>query len=253
VVRGLELFRDRFAAYSNSYVLIGGAASQLVMEEVALSFRATKDLDIVLCVEALDVPFIEAFWEFVKDGGYALKERATGSRQYYRFQKPTNDAYPATIELFSRKPDGIEVPDGVSLTPIPADAEVSSLSAILLDDTYYQWIMTGRRMLEDVPIVGAEHLIPLKARAYLDLKKRRERGEKVDARDVAKHRNDVVRLLQTLEPVPIEGVPDAVREDMREFLDVFDVTANDVKNIDVVFRRPEEISEMLERIYLAAG
>ncbi len=253
MVRGLELFRDRFEAYSDSYVLIGGAASQLLMEAEGLAFRATKDLDIVLCVEVLDGRFVEAFWAFVKDGGYARKERAAGPRQYYRFQKPTNDAYPAMIELFSRKPDGITVRDGASMTPIPADADVSSLSAILLDDTYYAWIMAGRRVLEGMPIVGAEHLIPLKARAYLELKKRRDGGEKVDLRDVTKHRRDVVRLLQMLEPRPLPGVPATVREDIREFLDVFDMTEQEMKNIDVVFQQPEEIVEMLELIYLERG
>lgn len=252
-MRGLELFRDRFEACSDSYVLIGGSASQLLMEAEGLAFRATKDLDIVLCVEALDDRFVEAFWAFVKDAGYARKERAAGRRQYYRFQKPTNDAFPAMIELFSRKPDGITVPDGASMTPIPADADVSSLSAILLDDAYYEWIMTGRRVLEGVPIVGAEHLIALKARAYLDLKRRREGGERVDLRDVTKHRRDVVRLLQTLEPRPVQGVPATVREDIREFVNVFDMTEEDLKNIHVVFQQPEEIVEMLELIYLEHG
>lgn len=56
-IRGLSRFRERFAAYAESYVLIGGAASLLVMEEAGLTFRATKDLDLVLCVEALDSRF----------------------------------------------------------------------------------------------------------------------------------------------------------------------------------------------------
>ena len=140
---GLELFQKRFEEFSDCYVLIGGAASQLVMEEEGLEFRATQDFDIVLCVEALDGRFIEAFWAFVRDGGYARKEGSAGARRYYRFQQPTDDAFPAMLELFSRSPDGIVVPDGVVLTPIPADSDVSSLSAILLDDTYYEWLTSS--------------------------------------------------------------------------------------------------------------
>ena len=33
-------------------------------------FRASKDLDIVPCVEALNVAFVTAFWTFVDRGGY---------------------------------------------------------------------------------------------------------------------------------------------------------------------------------------
>ena len=57
MVRGLDYFRRHFASYSDRYVLIGGTACTLLMEDVGLNFRATKDLDIVLHVEALDAKF----------------------------------------------------------------------------------------------------------------------------------------------------------------------------------------------------
>ncbi len=58
MVKGLELFREHFREYTDRYVLIGGAACDLAMGEAGLDFRATKDLDIVLCVEALDKTFV---------------------------------------------------------------------------------------------------------------------------------------------------------------------------------------------------
>jgi hypothetical protein len=48
MVRRLGIFQERFAAYADQYVLIGGTAASLTMEEAGLEFRATKDLDIVL-------------------------------------------------------------------------------------------------------------------------------------------------------------------------------------------------------------
>ncbi len=60
MVRGLEIFQERFAACVDQYVLIGGTAASLTMEEAGLEFRATKDLDIVLHVEALTPAFGEA-------------------------------------------------------------------------------------------------------------------------------------------------------------------------------------------------
>lgn len=44
MVRGLELFRTRFADYADSYVLIGGAACDVLLEHAALPFRATGDI-----------------------------------------------------------------------------------------------------------------------------------------------------------------------------------------------------------------
>jgi hypothetical protein len=42
-----------------------------------MDFRATKDLDIVLYVEALHENFVRAFWQFVEEGGYENKQRST--------------------------------------------------------------------------------------------------------------------------------------------------------------------------------
>ena len=47
------------------------------------------------------------------------------------------------LELFSRQPDNFEMPQDAQLTPIPMDEEVSSLSAILLDGEYYQFIQNN--------------------------------------------------------------------------------------------------------------
>lgn len=91
MVKGLEAFRERFRNFANHYVLIGGAACDLIMTGTGLPFRATKDPDIVLYLEALDAAFVRAFWEFVRDGGYETQERSNGEKQFYRFQKPTNE------------------------------------------------------------------------------------------------------------------------------------------------------------------
>ena len=83
MVRGLAKFKEHFQGYSDRYVLIGGTACSLAMEEVGLAFRATRDLDIVLCVEALDSSFVTAFWEFVHAGRYNNQQKSTGKRLFY--------------------------------------------------------------------------------------------------------------------------------------------------------------------------
>ncbi len=41
---------------------------------------------------------------------------------------------------------------------------------------HYEWIHDGRRMIDGVPVVRPEHLIPIKAIAWLDLLSRRAAG-----------------------------------------------------------------------------
>ena len=217
MVRGLDRFRERFKGLGDRYLLIGGTACDLIMNDAGLQFRATKDLDIVLCVESFDAAFAKAFWAFVKDGGYQLQETTEGKTRFYRFQKPADAAYPAMLELFSRAPDTLAIAEGSHLTPIPINAEISSLSAILLDSDYYDWIQAGRRELDGLPIVGAAHLVPLKVRAWLDLRARKDAGEKVDSRAILKHKNDVFRLSQVIDPqLDVRPSPHIV-EDLRAF------------------------------------
>jgi len=105
MVNGLDRFQAHFAEYADRYVLIGGTAASLAMEELGGDFRVTKDLDIVLCVESLDRAFAEAFWAFIKAGAYENRQKSTGKRLFYRFYAPQQPGYPDMLELFSRLPD----------------------------------------------------------------------------------------------------------------------------------------------------
>jgi hypothetical protein len=220
VVRGLDLFRQSFAAHAHQYVLIGGTAATLAMEDAGLSFRATKDLDVVLHIEAIDAAFGETFWRFVEAGQYEIRQAsATGRPAFYRFQKPADEHFPVMLELFCRAPEGIALAAGSHLTPIPIDEAVASLSAILLDDDYYAFIMSGRRETDGLPWVGEDRLIPLKAVAWLDLKARHAKGEAVDTRNIRKHANDVLRLAQLLAPDTRIAVVEKIAQDLGRFLE----------------------------------
>ena len=94
----MNKFQEHFAGFGDQYVLIGGAASELVMEDAGATFRATKDLDIVLCLEALKQEFVEAFWEFINAGGYQNQQRSTGDKIFFRFDRPTDTDYPVMLD-----------------------------------------------------------------------------------------------------------------------------------------------------------
>lgn len=249
MVKGLDLFREKFREHKESYVLIGGTACDLAMEQAGLEFRVTKDLDIVLLIEVLDKSFCKALWEFIQAGKYENLQHSTGKRQFYRFNKPATEGYPFMLELFSRKPDAIELPEECHLTPIPTEEDVSSLSAILLNDDYYSFLQSGRREVDDVPTVGAEHLIPLKARAWLDLKQREKNGEKIDSKDIKKHRNDVFRLFRVIDPENVPKVPEAVQTDMGSFLDAMKAEEVDLKNLGIKDYSLDNVLDELRKHY----
>ena len=122
------------------------------------------------------------------------------------------------VELFARAPDGLQPAAGSQLTPIPLDEADASLSAILLDEAYYEFIMAGRREVGGLPWVGEDRLIPLKAIAWLDLNTRKEQGAEVDAKVVRKHQNDVLRLSQLLAPATRIPLAEKIGDDMARFL-----------------------------------
>lgn len=249
MVKGVKKFKEHFRDHTEKFVFIGGTACDLIMEDAGLSFRATRDLDIVLCMEAIDASFVQVFWEFIREGGYQIQEKATGEKQYYRFKKPKDDEYPYMLELFARVPDMLEIPSGAHLTPVPVDDSASCLSAILMDAPYYSFLLAGLRMLDGIPIVGPEHLIPLKAKAYLDLKERRADGLQIDNGSISKHKNDVFRLFRVVDPLIKIDVPQDVRDDMSEFLDAMEDEEVNLKSLGIRSRDKNSILVELRRMY----
>ena len=91
-------------------------------------------------------------------------------------------------------PEFLEIEEGI--IPIHIDDDTSSLSAILLNDDYYKFMMSGRRVVDGIGVLGAEHLIPFKMYAWINLLERKRAGEHVNEKDLKKHKYDVFRLLQ---------------------------------------------------------
>ena len=54
MIRGLEVFKNYFRSFNDQYVIIGGAACDIVFSEANSSFRATKDIDMVKFTEAFE-------------------------------------------------------------------------------------------------------------------------------------------------------------------------------------------------------
>jgi len=227
MVKGLELFRERFREFENSFTLIGGAACDEWFAASGLSFRATKDLDIVLIIEVLDRRFVAALRSFIAEGKYEIRQRTEGTPVLYRFAKPDGEPFPFMLELFSRKPESIQLGEDQEITPVPVGIDPHSLSAILLDESYYALIQKQRDVRDGLPAANITALIPLKARAWLDLTRRKGEGAGIDSKDIAKHRNDVFRLAGTLPGNPGPDLPENIKGDLGRFLIQFSETSED--------------------------
>lgn len=216
-MNGLNKFREFFEAYDQNYVLIGGTACAVIFDEIGESFRATKDLDLVLIVETVNTEFGRTLWEFIKDAGYDV-EYGEEKRCFYRFKNPKNLAFPKMIELFSRN-QGFSLPEDVHLIPLHVSDEISSLSAILLNDDYYQFMLHGKRVIDGISVLDEKCIIPFKAKAWCELLERRKKGEEGQSRHIKKHCKDIANLVKLLSPNERVELSGMVKRDMQVFVE----------------------------------
>ncbi len=249
MIKGLDKFKQHFRAYKDEYILIGGSACDLLMEDSDLPFRRTKDLDLVLCIEALSDEFIDYFWNFVKEGEYIILERGNGDKCFYRFTEPQRGGYPVMLEILSRKSDVLGVRAPGTIAPLTVNEEIVSLSAILLDDTYYGFIKSFKTEIDDVILADEKCLIALKAKAWLDLTERKSKGDQnAKGDDIKKHKNDIYRLSQLLPETPLENVPEKIFEDIMNFTEGIRTDTIDLKQLSIE-GEIDDICNLLLKVY----
>ena len=73
-------------------------------------------------------------------------------------------------------------------------------------------------MVNGIPIIGTAHLIPFKAKAWLDLTARKSKGGQVDGKNIRKHKNDIISLSDLLSQEFRMILPNSIAGDMEKFL-----------------------------------
>ena len=155
------------------------------------------------------------------------------------------------IELFARRIDAVILPESATLTPLPIDDDISSLSAILLNTEYYEFLLQGRIKIDGITILDAGYLIPFKAKAWLDLTDRKSAGESVDSKNIRKHKNDIFRLSALLGQNSRINVTSEIYKDIQTFLQIMRQETVDTKQLGLT-RSKENILEMLKNTYLSS-
>lgn len=250
MVYGIEKFKEYFNDYTGQYVFIGGTACDILLDEIGVPFRATKDLDMVLIIEALNESFGLKFWEFIEDGGYEHRQKSTGKEQFYRFSRPSKLGFPAIIELFSRKPQKLNLHFDSILAPIHINDSVSSLSAILLNDDYYKLLLEGKNIVDGYSVLEIEYVMLFKIRAWLDLTNQVENGVKIDSKTIKKHKNDIFRLLINVLPSRRVRVVDEINADINRFLEKIMDDKPDLKNLGIRTVSFEELVQRIRNLYV---
>lgn len=217
MVIGLDTFSQYFKDFQNSYLIIGGTACDLIIEEAGFTPRATDDIDIMLIVEALTPEFVTRFWAFIKEGGYQVQQKEMDKRTCYRFNKPQTANFPKQIELFCKIPDIIEPFTDAHLTPIPVEEGLSNLSAILLNEAYYQYTIQNAQIKDGVHFATPHSIICLKTYAYLSNKLLKEQGQDIKDWNIKKHKYDVFRMVFLLPQNQVFETPEIIKADLQTF------------------------------------
>lgn len=244
----ISTFSDFFSEHSDKFLVIGGIATHLLSEEAGIQTRVTKDFDIVILAEVTDIEFGKKIWEFIELGKYQIMEK-DGEKILYRFAYPKDDTFPHQLEFLSKKADFFDSSVLSNITPTKLSDGVSSLSAIILDDEYYDLIRKNKIIIKDIPIITVNTLILLKAKAYNNLVEQKKRGESVKSKDIKKHKNDIFfRLLEIANPEEYIAIPETIKKDLRRFCDMI---INELDDLTDKTKKDDFVNklELLQKIY----
>lgn len=249
MVHGLTLFKEFFQNNTYQYVLIGGSAYSILIDNYGSQFRRTKDLDIVVIVEQIDDTFVENLNKFIAVGGYEHLESGYRKEQFYRFSNPKNPDFPIMLELFCRNQDDRKILDDKRIVRLQHDDVSISLSAILLDDDYYYLIVKNSIIVDGLSILGLEALICLKIKAWLNLKKDKQSGIEVSGKILNKHRNDIFRLAQHMTTTNQLKVKDSIKEDVISFINLIILDPPHLKSLGIKKTTLDVFLDMFKQVF----
>ena len=176
MVKGFDKFKQYFAPHSDSFIVIGGTAMQLHGHEGGPVPRVTQDIDILVIVEQMSESFTSAFHAFLREGRYdcyiAKEPDGSNKPRFYRFINPKNTAFPTRIELLSSP--ALPPPEGMLYMSLPDEPD-DSMSAIVLDRTYYDFARANTVAINEIPCLNRDALMVFKSVAYLNLTDEYER------------------------------------------------------------------------------
>ena len=214
---------DYLSELRENYILIGGNALSLNLKDKGVDFRETVDLDIVIVIrgDGSDSNFFHEIDRFIIENGYVGKKfngsTPGGSAFRFTLNSSGDENTPKIIEFFSRKPeyfDDSKVERKGHITPIETGDGISNLSAILLDDNVYEYIISSRTSLNGISTVTLECILGLKCVAWMGNKELFEsETDGITEFTVRKHMQDIITISNTIgEPGSLEYPEEIIKK-----------------------------------------
>ena len=85
----------------------------------------------------------------------------------------------------------------------------------------------------------------------MDLTDRKTAGEHVDSKNIKKHKNDVFRLTELIDPTVKITAPQGVFTDVQNFIQRMQNESIDIKQLGLVERTKDQIWDELKNLYIA--
>lgn len=122
-------------------------------------------------------------------------------------------------------------------------------SGFLYPEAYYKALLNGKEVKNGLSVLRPEYIILFKAKAYLDLKMRKDLGEKVDSSDIKKHKKDVLRIASELMLEKVEELPIAVNTDIHSLINLLEQEPFDQNSLKRYMLKNEDVVELLKRVF----
>lgn len=245
-VDGLKHFTSYFSDHTAQFVIIGGVAANYCLLENDLVGRRTRDIDLVVLANP-NQSFADHLRNYITAGRYQIESDAGGNARNYRFRNPEAEEFPKQLEIFSAAPISLQLQAGQRIIPFSTSPGLESLSAILMDENYLALVKLTGVIREGMSLLGSNGLVPLKVRAFLDMDQRRRAGEQIDSADIKKHRNDVLRLVQTFGLESFD-LPESIKNDLRLFAEHPEITALDAGALSSIAPGAVSIEALLQML-----
>ena len=110
-------------------------------------------------------------------------------------------------------------------------------------------MLDGKVVRNGLSVLRPEYLILFKAKAYLDLKQRKDNGESVDSSDIKKHKKDILRIAAELVLESISELPATVKANIDAFIGSLEQEPFDSNSLKSYGLRNDDVIEVLHRVF----
>lgn len=165
---GLSHFQEYCKEFDEHYVVVGGFATVMLLDEELGEGhgKATFDIDLVLLTNN-SVELAQRIKQYITDGKYDIQVGEKDQYKYYRFNNPKEENFAKEIELFASNENELKLDDGQRILPIDPEEGLYSLSAIMLDSEYFEMIKSNINKSAEAPCTNTQATIMLKCLLFM--------------------------------------------------------------------------------------